>query len=213
MMKNLLYLSFFVGCLFHVVICTPQDNTLPQDQWNCHGSPNPYAPLTAAPEFMNQVPNGKLYRVGGEFVDPPINVLHLWGTPYEMGYAAGQLTAPILKQYIPSVFNDIYSAIQPYLNRLPSDLQQLIMLNGTSAALQLTYDLVAPYVPPWYLEEMQGWADGSGIDYNMFLQINMIPEMVQAACSMFGAWGPAVQNLHGTLIQLRGILFLNLILI
>ena len=48
-------------------------------------------------------------------------------------------------------------------------------------------------------------ADSSGVDYKSSLRVNMIPELVQASCSMFGAWGPAIQNTTGSLVQLRAL--------
>lgn len=207
-MQQVTVWAFLLITALAAVAGLPSDPTLPPSQWNCKGTPNQFPALTTAPTFVRQVPNGKLFQVGNENVDPAINVLHLWGTPYQMGYAAGQLMRTELQSFIPSVYSSLYAAIQPYIKDLPPDVQQMIAVNGTAAALQATYDLVAPYVEPWFLEEMQGWADGSGLDYSMYLQINMIPEMVQAACSMMGAWGPAVANANGALVQLRGMLLL-----
>lgn len=182
-----------------------QLNTLPQSQWNCNGQPNNLPVWDQPPTFVSQVKNGKLYKAGGDQVSPQINLLHLWGTPYEMGYAAGQLTANILPQFIAGVYADLDAAIAPFVKTLPVDLQQLVENNGTAAALQLTFDLCKPYIEPWYIEELQGWADGSGASFQQLLHINMLPELVQAACSMFGAWGEAIAKTSGTLIQLRAL--------
>lgn len=40
-------------------------------------------------KLVNQVKNGKLYLAGAG--EETIYVVHLWGTPFEMGYAHGSL--------------------------------------------------------------------------------------------------------------------------
>lgn len=51
--------------------------------------------------------------------------------------------------------------------------------------------LNSPPDPQHFYDEIQGFADGAGVDPTIILHLNMIPELVKAACSMFGAWGPA----------------------
>jgi isopenicillin-N N-acyltransferase-like protein len=41
------------------------------------------------PVFVKEIKNAKLYTLGSG--DDQINIVHLWGTPYEMGFAHGQL--------------------------------------------------------------------------------------------------------------------------
>ena len=38
-------------------------------------------------------------------------------------------------------------------------------------------------------EEMEGISDGSGQAIEIFRQINLIPELLKASCSIFGAYG------------------------
>jgi len=56
-----------------------------------------------------------------------------------------------------------------------------------------------------FFDEIKGISDGSGIDYQTLINIHMIPELTQAACSMVGAWGEAIKNTTGTLYQLRAL--------
>jgi hypothetical protein len=37
----------------------------------------------------------------------------------------------------------------------------------------------------------QGVADGAGVPYQDVVNIAMFPELIKAACTMFGAWGNA----------------------
>ncbi len=71
------------------------------------------------------------------------------------------------------------------------------------AALELTYWMTKPYTPAHFFEELRGISDGAQIDYMELVRVQMLPELIQAACSMYGAWGPAIKN--GTLLQLRAL--------
>jgi len=73
--------------------------------------------------------------------------------------------------------------------------------------LMATYEMTRFYTPDYWFEEIRGLADGSGMDYNRMLEIHMFPELIQAACSMVGAWGDATAQsaLQGSLVQLRAL--------
>jgi len=76
------------------------------------------------------------------------------------------------------------------------------------AALELTYDLTYDYTPKDFYNELQGLADGSGIDYQHLVNMHMLPELIQAACTMVGAWGNATAKVSSdprTLYQLRAL--------
>jgi len=83
-------------CLFFVV------GALAQTQY-CPGTPNTNPVVTEAPVLVNEVANGKLYMQGNTTVTPNLLLLSLWGTPYEMGYAHGQLLASQIKTLFPQV--------------------------------------------------------------------------------------------------------------
>lgn len=77
-----------------------------QAQTNCHGSLPTQGIYTGAPVLVNQTTNGKLYTVGGS--ENPLNILHVYGTPYEMGLATGQL----LKKNILSMYSQFFSFME-----------------------------------------------------------------------------------------------------
>jgi len=53
---------------------------------------------------------------------------------------------------------------------------------------------------------MRGLSDGSGLDYNTIMRIHMIAGLTEGKCSMFGAWGPALDPASKTkLLQLRSL--------
>ncbi len=62
-----------------------------------------------------------------------------------------------------------------------------------------------PNSPQHFFDEIQGFADGAGVDASVIIHLNMIPELVKAACSMLGAWGPATSKSTAGLVQLRAL--------
>jgi len=172
-----------------------------KDIYGCNGQANTNPIYSQPPTFIKQVKNGKLYTTGG--ATPKIQVVHMWGTPYEMGYANGQLTADSASKLIPEVMEYIEQQVEQAIHFLPQFLQDLIAKYGVEAALEFTYLMTESYIPQRFLDEMKGFSDGSGIDYMTIVRLHMFPELIKAQCSMVGAWGPA--SVNGTLYQLRAL--------
>jgi isopenicillin-N N-acyltransferase-like protein len=77
---------------------------------------------------------------------------------------------------------------------------------GLVAALDFTYDATKSFTDPRIYEEMRGISDASGVDYSMLMRVHMIAGLTQGKCSMFGAWGQALDpSLSGHLLQLRAL--------
>ena len=114
----------------------------------CHGKPRENAPLNVNPIYTNDPtllktsPNGKLYTVG---VENRMYVLHLFGTPYEQGYAHGQLLKDEVKELIESVWKYVENEAEGALKSLPQWLRQLIADYGLAAALDITYEITVKY--------------------------------------------------------------------
>jgi len=82
-------------------------------------------------------------------------------------------------------------------------VREFIAEYGLIGALDLTALMTGPYTPNHFFEEIKGMANSTGMDYGTILRIHMLPELVQAACSMFGAWGRSTPD--GSLYQLRAL--------
>jgi len=140
-----------------------------------------------------------------EKISPVLNLLHVYGSPYAMGFAHGTLLKEQITAMFPQVELYMEQQVDQVLSDLPLWLQHIIADAGVTAALELTYWLTEPYIPQYWLDELRGLADGSGMEYMQVVRIHMLPELIQASCTMVGAWGPAVANTNGTLYQLRAL--------
>jgi len=177
-----------------------------------YGNPNLY-PIydgNANMQFVKQVKNGKLYVVnvpndGGETVSP-FFVTHVWGTPYEMGYAQGSLVKENLTLFINQVWAFLEATVEDVLPQVPVWLAQLISDIGLDLALDATYEATRFYTNPDFFDEMRGLSDASGCSYNTIMRVHMIAGLTEGKCSMFGAYGPALDPTSSTkLLQLRAL--------
>jgi hypothetical protein len=128
-------------------------------------------------------------------------VLHVKGTPYEMGYQQGVLLRDDIREQVRFLF-DVKA--KEFTQEIGSELRK-----GPLKALNLKPDaksIVATiakgqqkFVPDRFYEEMRGVADGSGVAYDEIVCANFIPELFH--CSGFAIAGKATKN--GTLYHGR----------
>ena len=107
--------------------------------------------------------------------------MHVYGTPYDMGYAHGTLLKDSASHVMTSFYNEIVTEYEQNLNFLPKDVADLIARLGVDGALDLTYLLTEPFTPAYFYEEMRGLADASGIDYILLRRVHMIPELIKVS--------------------------------
>ncbi|KJE94496.1 hypothetical protein CAOG_05130 [Capsaspora owczarzaki ATCC 30864] len=178
----------------------------------CNGKPNPDAqpntlPITtSAPVLVRSITNAKLFIAGQG--DDQFNILHVWGSPYEMGYAHGSILKEEASEFVLAVWAYLVgqadSAINGTAHNLRPWMVDLIANFGLDAALDLTFDATNPYTGSYFLDEMHGLADATGLDYKMIRRVHMIGELTKGGCSMYGAWGKATAS-TGKLFQMRAL--------
>ncbi|NOY83173.1 MAG: hypothetical protein GXP31_19440 [Kiritimatiellaeota bacterium] len=139
---------------------------------------------TAPPRQIRSAPNGLLAEVGKG--PDRVFVLHLWGTPYEMGRAQGVLLKKQIVEGLPAV-------IEAMGRKMGGDLGKL----------DRTAETTRRFWPPHFEPEMRGLADGAGIGFESVVRANMIGETSEWHCSLFAASGPATRD--GRLLQLRAL--------
>ena len=139
--------------------------------------------------------NGKLYLA--DVVEPPIRVVHVWGSHAEMGLAIGQLLRDEIPTFIERMIDYIDSLVAGLLKEYlhwPEDVSKAVVRKLLLVALHTTRDLTRPYTPQHFDEEIEGIARGAAMDENLLQDFNQFPELVKSACTIIGAWGSAVAS-------------------
>lgn len=106
-------------------------------------------------------------------------VVHVYGSPYSMGFAQGQLLKDQINQFLPAFYQHIEQEIKDAIHTLPKELQDIIAKYGLEGALDLTYEFTKSFIPQYFLDELDGLSKGSGLDYKQLLRIHMLPELVK----------------------------------
>lgn len=133
--------------------------------------------------------NGKLYLA--DVVEPPIRVVHVWGSHAEMGLAIGQLLRDEIPTFIERMIDYIDSLVAGLLKEYlhwPEDVSKAVVRKLLLVALHTTRDLTRPYTPQHFDEEIEGIARGAAMDENLLQDFNQFPELVKSACTIIGAW-------------------------
>jgi hypothetical protein len=69
--------------------------------------------------------------------------------------------------------------------------------------LDMNWEIASSYIPSRFNDELQGIADASGVSLTRLKRANILPELTQAHCTVFGAWGEATLNKR--LLHLRAL--------
>ena len=96
---------------------------------SCSGVPNMQFPSLTSPKLVKQIANGKLTVL--DSVNPPISVVHVYGTDYEMGYAYGVLLQDLIHKLVDQFYDYAYKQLDQYLLDLPDFIRKAIEEGGT----------------------------------------------------------------------------------
>ena len=111
-------------------------------------------------------------------------VLHLKGTPYEMGYQHGALTKERAKK-VETGFNQLLERAKKEVG-LPTFASKLI--------LDVVYRMCMNNIPERLRREMEGIADGAEIDLQTLHRMHAVSEVTERNCSVFAVWGKATKD-------------------
>lgn len=118
-------------------------------------------------------------------------VLHVKGTPYEMGFQQGALLKDHIRENVRFLFEE-------KAKELKVEFAGLKLLNPKRAIAGIAATQ-KKFVPERFFEEMQGIADGAELDVQDVIVANFIPELFH--CSGFALSGAATKD--GTLYHGR----------
>lgn len=132
-------------------------------------------------------------RCGAGFLEnhEGYRILHLKGTPYQMGYQQGALLHDDIRENVHYLFDVKGKELKVELGGLKL-LDPRRVISGIAAQQK-------KYVPERFFEEMRGIADGAGMDVQDVIVANFIPELFH--CSGFALSGSATKD--GTLYHGR----------
>lgn len=124
-----------------------------------------------------------------------------------MGYAHGELFKKEMPEFIKSVWNYLVERVEEELiNYVPEWLAKMISKYGLELALDLTEIATRNYTGQHFYDEMRGMSDSTGLDYQLIVRIHMLAGLTEGKCSMFGAWGEALDtSFNSGLLQLRSL--------
>ncbi len=111
-------------------------------------------------------------------------VLHLKGTPYEIGYQRGYFGRDKVRLTM-DIFDTLLKQAQEEMG-LPRFAVNL--------ALDATYQLCAPHIPERYKREMEGLADATGFDLKTIRRGQILSVLTERGCSSFAVWGRATAD-------------------
>jgi isopenicillin-N N-acyltransferase like protein len=117
-------------------------------------------------------------------------VLHLKGTPYEMGYQHGALLKDDIREGVRFLFDVKAKELKLEYGEIKTDPKQIIAAIAEGQR---------KFVPARFFEELRGVADGAGMKVDDIIVANFIPEMFH--CSGFALSGSATKD--GTLYHGR----------
>jgi isopenicillin-N N-acyltransferase-like protein len=131
-------------------------------------------------------------RCGAGFLEDVdgYKVLHVKGSPYEMGYQQGSLLKDEIREQVAFLFDVKAKELKAGVGGLKLDPKRLI--NSISERQKA-------FTPPRFFEEMRGVADGAGMKVEDIIAANFIPELFH--CSGFALGGSATKD--GTLYHGR----------
>ena len=175
----------------------------------CSGSPDEGVRVNSNPivngdaTLIDSATNGLLYEVGP--ANARVQVLHVYGSPYEMGQAQGVLLKKEVREFVDKTFKYLDDMIVSSLDKYPISkfMKEMIVLKGMDAALDFTIKETQPFTPSYYYDELRGLADASGVDFDTLLRLNMFAELTKASCSFVGSYGSASEN--GKTYQVRAL--------
>ncbi len=108
-------------------------------------------------------------------------VLHLKGTPYEMGFQRGVLLKDTIRRSLER-FDELLELAKKEVG-LPKFAAKLI--------LDVAWRLCSPHIPIRYARELEGIADGAGVNLQDLRRVHVVSVITERGCSSFAVWGKA----------------------
>lgn len=136
--------------------------------------------LFIQPTLSSTSSEDELLDGGWIIEDGNCTILHVSGSHYQMGYQHGYLLREQTQQNI-----------RAYLSNAPADHSTLLSI----------WQTMEPYIPPRYIEEIQGIADGANLSYEDICTAYTVIIYGDMGCFGLSCWGNATKD--GELLHAR----------
>lgn len=133
---------------------------------------------TRGPQEFVDMPKAYLEEVEGT------KVLHLKGTPYEMGFQRGVLLKDTIRRSLEQ-FDELLELAKKEVG-LPKFAAKLI--------LDVAWRLCSPHIPIRYARELEGIADGASVNLQNLRRVHVVSVITERGCSSFAVWGKATAD-------------------
>lgn len=108
-------------------------------------------------------------------------ILHVKGSPYQIGFQQGALAKDETRATLRG-FDGILSDLAD-----EAGLPRLAITFG----LDILYRQCLPYIDERFVREMEGFADGAGVELKMVRRLQVVSEVTDRNCSVFAVFGKA----------------------
>ena len=112
------------------------------------------------------------------------SVVHLKGTPYEMGYQHGALCSERVRAGL-----EAFEALLE-MGQRETGIPVFVM----NFLLDCVYRRSSPYIPDKFERELEGLADGSGVPLAALRRVHVISLLTERNCSSFAVFGKATAD-------------------
>lgn len=122
---------------------------------------------------VKSVKNGVMYEAGPPNASFP--VVHVFGNPYEVGFALGTLQTKAIQEFIAKTWTYLINLVVEDMpeGMFPPFVRDMVISHGMERALDWCAKTTADYTPQAYFDEMRGISDATGISYDMILRLNL----------------------------------------
>ena len=182
---------------------------------HCSGHPSPDATRNLneiwadEPQFVRRIQDdihgeAALYHAGNDTLGNVISVVHLWPKSdilnglgsYSRGFLHGKLMHEEAVGLINGAWDYFEEQFEQAINGtvpawIPEWAIDFIAKFGMEEGFDITWEITKKYTGQYFVNEMEGLADATGVPYSKIRRFHMIGELTKGSCSMYGAWDKA----------------------
>ena len=152
----------------------------------CYFGPDDNAPLNIQnnwgdlPEEETSTDYGRKF-----FIQTPaarIPIIHLWGTPTQMGFAHGQLMKSEIRQFIDSISTYLTQEFQDmvtiHMPQIPDNIREVVANEMRDETIAYIMSNTERYTHSRFYEELTGMHEATGVDLQQLRYVKQIVDFI-----------------------------------